>query len=122
MKNLMLFLATSLLVSWASAAEVQCKLTEYAEGQTSVQNLTLLPTEEAHGSVQFFTLSQISEVSGFVAFSKGFIVINLVHEPSGIVTSSQNDMSGMGVAHAQIILPDPSLTPRAVEVHCKMAE
>ena len=86
MKFIIILLVSAVAQS-AVAADVVCSITETIQQQTTQAVVNLVKSEDPHGSMEFFKLTQHSEFSGFVALSKGFTVINLVNNETGIVTS-----------------------------------
>lgn len=124
MKNLVIQLVLIALTLPAFAAtEMSCVVREFHEGQATEQTLLVPITENSHGTIQFFNLSVIKELTGFVATMGEYAVINVIHE-NGMATSSMGhlkDQKGI-IAQHQVILPAPGLYPRGIMVVCQISQ
>jgi hypothetical protein len=89
----------------AKAADLNCVLQEDLKGQTSMQTVVIPASDDPHGAISNFNLTKYPDYSGFTALSKGFIVINLVNNNTGVGTSVQSKASNDNpFARLQLIL------------------
>lgn len=120
--KLITILLVSALSQLAVAADVVCGITETVQQQTTQTVVNLLKSEDPHGSMEYFKLAKHSEFSGFVALSKGFTVINLVNNETGIVTSTLSETQGKFFARLQILQNISETGEDSITIECRQSE
>ncbi len=121
MKFIIILLVSAVAQS-AVAADVVCSITETIQQQTTQAVVNLVKSEDPHGSMEFFKLTQHSEFSGFVALSKGFTVINLVNNETGIVTSTLSESQGKLFARLQVLQNISETGKDSITIECRQSE
>ena len=121
MKFIVILLA-AILSQYAFAADVVCSITETIKEQTTQAVVNLIKSEDPHGSMEFFNLTQHSEFSGFVALSKGFTIINLVNNETGIVTSTLSESQGKLFARLQVLQNISETGEDSITIECRQSE
>ena len=120
--KLFVILIISAVSQLAVAADVVCGITETIQQKTTQTVVNLLKSEDPHGSMESFKLSQHSEFSGFVALSKGFTVINLVNNETGIATSTLSESQGKFYARLQILHNISEAGEDSIAIECRQSE
>lgn len=124
MKNLFISL---LLVSFTQAAMAEkkmvCDVMIAADGADKVfQTYELIRSEDPHGALTEAKLDQFGGVTILLGvLPDDTAVMSVYHEKTEVGSSSKAKISGMQIAHHQIILPSPGVGTNSIEIDCQHA-
>ena len=117
LQSSVLLLFFSRTFSFASASEIQCQFQEISGDMNEIQNFTLVESEDPHGS--FFNVNPklYPEYTGFLALTKGVIVIHIYDTKSATAFTTQSAGLTNRFARLQLLLPGSDLN-KAIIVDC----
>lgn len=112
-----------LFVSTAMASALKCQVQESVENKSTYTNVEVQSGDNAHGTIQNFSLQKFPQISGMVALTtrdgKDFAVLNLYSSDLKVGTSSITPVNEQGTfAHLQLIVPSTGTFISAVVVDC----
>lgn len=117
-----LFVSATLIflsVSARAAGSLECYVEEVSGGDAWVQKFELASIDDPHGSIHMFNLQNFTSYTGMVALTKGFTIIHLYDETTGIATTAQSESEGKRYARLQVILKTESYNSTdAVIIEC----
>lgn len=85
-----------------------------------VQYYDLLKTDEPHGSLTTFKLTEFDGITGLLALLPGDqAVMSLYSDKLEVGSSSYGAVADGKIAHHQLILPSPGLGMNVIQIDCQ---
>lgn len=117
----MILLFSVFIGSISNAMDMICTIDETKAGAVVIYEVVLPVTTNTHGDYKFFYLQTFPKTSMLLSYLNGVAVIHFNDESSGISATSHSDMTGVGHAYAQLILPNTGNVMDSVVVNCDLS-
>lgn len=102
----------------AFAGEIKCVLSETSDAKSAQQEMKITETSDPHGALVNFATEVFPGYTGFVALSKGFIIIHLYNTDTNAAISTAGTGDGNKYARLQYLLPGTGLN-ESIIIECQ---